>query len=81
MISNARRSRGFTARLIAGAVTGQSPDEFAEQEYRILACAYCRDGWPLNEEGNHCLLGVVVPCECKPAASDRGGGGTEEETL
>lgn len=71
MISNYHRSsRRFAARLIAGAAAGQSPGEFAEQEMRFLACAHCRDGWPLDKEGNHSLLGIKIPCD---AASDRGG--------
>jgi hypothetical protein len=58
------KSKGFLARLLAGAIAGQSPEDFAEQEYRRMTCAWCADGWPVAD-GQHHILGVVVPCDAK----------------
>jgi len=61
MISSTR-SKGFLARLIVGVATGQSPEDFAEQEFRRMTCDWCADGWPVAD-GQHNVIGVIVPCE------------------
>ena len=53
----------FMAGLLVGAIQGQTPADFAEQEVRCLKCGFCRDGWPLRDDGQHELFGAVVPCE------------------
>lgn len=36
---------------------------------RIL-CEYCRNGWPLNEHGQHEILGILRPCAANEARND-----------
>jgi hypothetical protein len=55
-------TKAFLGRILIGAVTGQSPQEFAEQEVRRMRCGWCAIGWPL-EDGQHVLPGgLTVPC-------------------
>ena len=61
MISNAG-GRGFLARVVIGAIVGQSPEDFAEQELRRMRCKWCADGWPVVD-GQHDILGVIIPCD------------------
>jgi hypothetical protein len=69
MMSNGK-SRSFLARLILAGVSGQSPEDFAEQEYKRLACEWCADGWPVAD-GQHNVIGVIVPCEALAEALGR----------
>jgi hypothetical protein len=57
-----RSSNNFLKHLLLALLEGRSADEFAEQEARRMSCGFCRDGWPLKN-GQHTLLGAVVPCE------------------
>jgi len=57
------RSKGFLARLIVAAATGQDKDEFVSQELRLLSCNWCAKGFPTNSYGGHDVLGVVIPCD------------------
>lgn len=53
----------FVRQVVQAIVEGQSPEEFAEQALRRMNCPLCRDGlMPLDEDGNHTLLGITVPC-------------------
>lgn len=53
----------FVRQVVRAIVEGQSPEEFAEQVLRRMSCPFCRDGlMPLDEDGNHTLLGISVPC-------------------
>jgi len=57
------RSKGFLARLIVAAAIGQDKDTFVSQELRLLSCNWCAEGFPTNSDGDHELLGVVIPCD------------------
>jgi hypothetical protein len=62
MMNHNVRGKGFLVRLIMARVTGQSPEDFAEQELKLMTCDWCADGWPVTD-GQHHILGVVVPCD------------------
>ena len=62
------KGRAFAIRAIAAYTTGETAEQFAEREVRHMMCSYCRDGWPLKD-GQHGLLGVVVPCEAEGSTS------------
>jgi len=57
-----RGARSFLARLIVALATDQDKDEFVSQELRRLRCDFCAEGFPTNGDGNHDVLGVVIPC-------------------
>lgn len=58
-----RSGRAFLARVLAAYVAGGSSEEFAEQEMRQMQCPYCQRHMPVDEDGNHQVLGVKIPCE------------------
>ena len=62
------RSKGFLARLLVAAATGQDKDAFVEQEMRVLRCQWCAAGFPVTED-HHEVLGQGVPCDAAEKVS------------
>jgi len=53
----------FLVRALLASIEGVSPEEFAENEIRRRSCEWCAMGLSVNEERNHTLCGLVMPCE------------------
>ena len=57
------RTKGFLVRLIVAQVSGQTAEDFAAQELRIMHCKWCANNIPFGEDGQHHLLGLDIPCD------------------
>ncbi len=57
-----RTGKAFLLRILKAHLTGQTAEEFADQELRRMSCSLCAEGWPL-EDGQHKLEGFTMPCE------------------
>jgi len=80
----------FIVRLVMGAISGQTPDEFVKQELRFLSCEKCRMDFSLHEdkEGYYHKERWTFPCKslvkcpvCKMEAYRISSPGLKKDTV
>jgi hypothetical protein len=57
------QTKSLIVRAITAIATGTSKEVFVEQEMRRMICEWCELGIAIDDNGNHVLNGLTIPCE------------------
>jgi len=63
MFRNTNKTKLLLLRALIAHITNTPKEEFVENEMRLMTCEWCKLNMPLDEDGNHDVLGLTIPCK------------------